>query len=165
MQDAPRQLDLSLGPAVERINGWIDGAIRLLPNVVSAIVIFAVFYALAIVAQKLILKRSIRRKRDNLGVVLGAFVKWAVILLGFLLAATIVIPSLKPGDLIAGLGVGSVAIGFAFKDILQNGSVAKFKNSRAESVAIILLRWLTNKIAAPDVLVQRPSIDLCGSCA
>ena len=45
------------------------------------------------------------------------------------------------------------------------GSVAKFKNSRAESVAIILLRWLTNKIAAPDVLVQRPSIDLCGSCA
>jgi len=31
-----------------------------------------------------------------------------------------VIPTLKPGDLIAGLGVSSVAIGFAFKDILQN---------------------------------------------
>ena len=43
-----------------------------------------------------------------------------MILLGFLLAATIVIPTLKPGDLIAGLGVSSVAIGFAFKDILQN---------------------------------------------
>lgn len=36
------------------------------------------------------------------------------------MAATIVMPSLKPGDLMAGLGVGSVAIGFAFKDILQN---------------------------------------------
>ena len=47
----------------------------------------------------------------------------------------------------------------------RDGSVAKFKNSRAESVAIILLRWLTNRTAAPDVLVQRPSIDLCGSCA
>ena len=54
----------------------------------------------------------------------------------------------------------SVRIGIA-----TGGSVAKFKNSRAESVAIILLRWLTNRTAAPDVLVQRPSIDLCGSCA
>jgi small-conductance mechanosensitive channel len=47
-------------------------------------------------------------------------VKWVVILVGFLLAATIVLPTLKPGDLVAGLGVSSVAIGFAFKDILQN---------------------------------------------
>ena len=39
---------------------------------------------------------------------------------GALLALTLVIPSLNPGDLLAGLGIGSVAIGFAFKDILQN---------------------------------------------
>ena len=37
-----------------------------------------------------------------------------------MLAVTIVAPSLTPGDLIAGLGVSFVAIGFAFKDILQN---------------------------------------------
>jgi small conductance mechanosensitive channel len=37
-----------------------------------------------------------------------------------MLAATVVVPTLMPGDLIVGLGVGSVAIGFAFKDILQN---------------------------------------------
>lgn len=37
-----------------------------------------------------------------------------------MLAVTIVAPSLTPGDLIAGLGVRSVAIGFALKDILQN---------------------------------------------
>ena len=51
---------------------------------------------------------------------LGSFVKWLILLVGGLLALTIVIPSLNPGDLIAGLGIGSVAIGFAFKDILQN---------------------------------------------
>ena len=61
-----------------------------------------------------------RRERDNLGDVLGGFVKWLIFMLGFLLAATIVLPNLKPSDLIAGLGVSSVAIGFAFKDILQN---------------------------------------------
>lgn len=43
-----------------------------------------------------------------------------VSILGFLVACVIIFPSFKPGDIIAGLGITSVAIGFAFKDILQN---------------------------------------------
>ena len=68
----------------------------------------------------MIQRQSAGHSRENLGDVLGGFVNWMVLGLGLLFAATIVIPSLKPGDLIAGLGVSSVAIGFAFKDILQN---------------------------------------------
>lgn len=41
-------------------------------------------------------------------------------LLGFLIAAVIVFPTFNPGDLVAGLGLTSVALGFAFKDVLQN---------------------------------------------
>ena len=37
-----------------------------------------------------------------------------------LVVATIVFPSVNPADLLATLGIGSVAIGFAFKDIPQN---------------------------------------------
>jgi small-conductance mechanosensitive channel len=37
-----------------------------------------------------------------------------------LVVATIIFPSVKPADALATLGIGSVAIGFAFKDILQN---------------------------------------------
>ncbi|MEP6975896.1 MAG: mechanosensitive ion channel family protein [Spartobacteria bacterium] len=119
-QDAPQTIDFSLGAARERVDSWVDGATRLLPNIVVALVVLAIFYALALLARRLVVKHATRRNRGNLGDVLGGFVKAAVLLLGFLLAATIVIPSLKPGDLIAGLGVSSVAIGFAFKDILQN---------------------------------------------
>ena len=36
------------------------------------------------------------------------------------MAATIIFPSVKPSDVLGALGVGSVAVGFAFKDILQN---------------------------------------------
>lgn len=92
----------------------------MLPNIIVAVIVVALFYGLAVLAHRLIQRSSARRDRDNLGAVLGGFVKWAVVILGFLLAATIVVPTLKPGDLIAGLGVSSVAIGFAFKDILQN---------------------------------------------
>jgi small-conductance mechanosensitive channel len=41
-------------------------------------------------------------------------------LLGLLVGATIVFPSFSPGNLVAGLGITSVAVGFAFKDILEN---------------------------------------------
>ncbi len=116
----PGATDSDFGPAIARLNNWIDGAIRLLPNIAVAVVVFLIFWGLALLARRLINRSSVRRNRDNLGEVLGGFVKWVVLLLGLLLAATIVIPSLKPGDLIAGLGVSSVAIGFAFKDILQN---------------------------------------------
>jgi hypothetical protein len=40
--------------------------------------------------------------------------------LGFLIALSVVAPSFKAGDLIKLLGVGTVAIGFAFQNILQN---------------------------------------------
>ncbi len=120
LQDVPQQVDVNLGMARERLDGWIDGAIRLLPNIILAVVVMMAFYGLALLARKLIRRQARRRGRDNLGEVLGGLMKWVVVLLGFLLAATIVLPTLSPGDLIAGLGVSSVAIGFAFKDILQN---------------------------------------------
>ncbi len=84
------------------------------------LVVLVVFYGLALLARHLVLRQASRRSRENLGEVLGGLVKWVVILMGFLFAATIVLPTLNPGDLVAGLGVSSVAIGFAFKDILQN---------------------------------------------
>ncbi|WP_417618013.1 mechanosensitive ion channel family protein [Oceanisphaera sp.] len=119
-QDVPQQVDMDFGVVLERIDSWVDGSVRLLPNLLVALVLLVIFYGVGVLLRRLILRQSMSRGRDNLGEVLGGFVKWAIILFGFLLAATIVIPSLKPGDLIAGLGVSSVAIGFAFKDILQN---------------------------------------------
>jgi small-conductance mechanosensitive channel len=41
-------------------------------------------------------------------------------ILGLVVAAVVIFPTFQPGDLIAGLGITSVAIGFAFKDVLQN---------------------------------------------
>lgn len=119
-QDAPQQVDIDPGMALERLDSWVDGAIRLIPNIVTAVVVIIIFYLLAVLTNRLVQKQFGRKGRDNLGEVLGGFLKWIVAFVGFLLAATIVIPTLRPGDLIAGLGVSSVAIGFAFKDILQN---------------------------------------------
>ncbi|WAJ29554.1 mechanosensitive ion channel family protein [Antarcticirhabdus aurantiaca] len=105
---------------LSKVETWIVGFQRLLPNILVALVLFAVVFGIAWVVERSFRRWADKHDRSNLGAVLGSFVKWVILLVGGLLALTIVIPSLNPGDLIAGLGIGSVAIGFAFKDILQN---------------------------------------------
>lgn len=120
VKDVPNEIDLNPALALEKVDGWLDGIVKLLPNIVVAIVVFIIFFIIASVVRKLVHRAFKTRERGNLGEVLGGFIKWIILVLGTLIAATIVVPSLNPADLIAGLGVSSVAIGFAFKDILQN---------------------------------------------
>jgi len=51
---------------------------------------------------------------------LASFAFWVGLFLGFLVVITILLPSMHPVDIFASLGIGSLAIGFALKDILQN---------------------------------------------
>ena len=114
------QVDADPELILAKLDAWLDGFFRLLPNIAVAIVVLAISVGVGLLAASLVRRAANARHRDSLGDVAGSLLKWIVYVAGFLLAATIVVPSLKPGDLIAGLGIGSVAIGFAFKDILQN---------------------------------------------
>lgn len=44
----------------------------------------------------------------------------AVLFIGLLVALSVALPTFQPGDVVPVLGISSVAIGFAFRDILQN---------------------------------------------
>jgi small conductance mechanosensitive channel len=107
-------------PTIRKVEGYIEGFFWVLPNLALALVVFLLFWGGATLAKRAVIGVAQRRDRSNLGTLLGGFVKWAVIVLGLLVVATIVFPSVKPADVLATLGIGSVAIGFAFKDILQN---------------------------------------------
>jgi small conductance mechanosensitive channel len=84
-----------------------------------AIVVFLIFYFVSILLSRVI-RRATEEHRRNLGVVFARLAGAAVVLLGVLVAFSIVAPSFQAGDLIKLLGIGSVAIGFAFQNILQN---------------------------------------------
>ncbi len=108
------------GLIFDKLDAWLDGFFKLLPNIGVAILVFLIFWLIGKGIGKLVSATAHRRDRPSLGDVGSSLVRWTFIILGVMLAVTIVAPSLTPGDLIAGLGVSSVAIGFAFKDILQN---------------------------------------------
>ncbi|MGB3554127.1 MAG: mechanosensitive ion channel family protein [Jannaschia sp.] len=105
---------------LEKLDAWLDGFFRLLPNIAVALLVLAVFVAVGWSLKWSVQRATRSRGRSDLGAVIGSVLKWIVWTVGAMVALTIVTPSLRPGDLIAGLGIGSVAIGFAFKDILQN---------------------------------------------
>lgn len=103
----------------ESARHMIQGVISRLPSLILASFVFLIFYALSIFVSRTI-RRSTRGRRENLGVVFGRLIGWATILLGFLIAVSIIAPSFQAADLIKVLGIGGVAIGFAFQNILQN---------------------------------------------
>ncbi len=118
--DVAGEIDLNPALAVEKLDSWLDGLVKLLPNLLAAALLFMLFFVAAKIVRAIVFKTFESRHRNNLGEILGGFIKWTILVLGAFVSATIIVPSLNPADLIAGLGVSSVAIGFAFKDILQN---------------------------------------------
>jgi small-conductance mechanosensitive channel len=111
----------SVSTAWDKIQGMIDSLIIMLPNIVLALIVFAVFFYAARTIKSLVKKvtRHYRHAR-NLGMVLGRLAQGITILVGLFVALSILIPSFKAGDLVQLLGISGVAIGFAFRDILQN---------------------------------------------
>ena len=61
-----------------------------------------------------------RAGRYDLAHMLSSFAFWVTLFVGFLVVITVLLPSMRPVDIFTSLGIGSVALGFAFKDILQN---------------------------------------------
>ncbi len=91
-----------------------------LPNILGGIV----FVVLAWFVGELV-ARGVRRGFHqkgyvDLGGVMASLSFGLVVFASVMIASVIIFPSVKPATIISSLGIGTVAIGFAFKDILQN---------------------------------------------
>ncbi|WP_315899610.1 mechanosensitive ion channel family protein [Qipengyuania gaetbuli] len=97
------------------------GFVEALPSIAIALFVILLTWIVARFAAKiadtLIGRTDIRASLKNL---IDTLVKLAIWVTGLFIAAVIVIPSLTPASLLAGLGIGAVAIGFAFQDIFEN---------------------------------------------
>jgi small-conductance mechanosensitive channel len=114
-------LDADVSTAVETVTEMINGLIGLLPLIIIALVVLTIFY----IAARFVrfgVQRIVGRKasKHSLGVALGRLAFIAMVFAGALVAISIIAPSIGAAELFQLLGVGSVAIGFAFRDILQN---------------------------------------------
>ncbi len=127
-----------------------------LPALLVAVVVFIAFYAFSLVVDRII-RRSIPRTRQNLGVVFARLTAGATILLGFLVAFSIVTPSFQAADLIKILGIGGVAIGFAFQNILQNFLAGLLCYGPSPSASAMRSSWMPTKERSRKFRLEPPS--------
>lgn len=114
-------MNIKISALWDKIQGMINGAIVLLPNLVLAFIVFVIFFFVARTIKQIVKRFTSRyRHARNLGLVLGRLAQGTTILIGLFVALSILIPTFRAGDLVQLLGISGVAIGFAFRDILQN---------------------------------------------
>lgn len=106
---------------LEKLTTWTEAAVAGLPNLVIAVAVFAVF----VVASRLVAK-LVRRVADNVSEaeaivrLMTAITKYAVIIVGAVVALGILGLQKTVFSILAGAGIIGLAIGFAFQDMAAN---------------------------------------------
>ena len=110
-----------LDTVINSLKDLLSSAVKVIPALITAIIIvlltrYAAQFAVRVadtIGHKTLQSKSLQsllRKSANI-------TTW---ILGVVLACVVAFPGLRLGDIIATLGLGSVAVGFAFQDIFKN---------------------------------------------
>jgi len=105
----------------EQILGFAASFFLLLPNLVLASFVILLTWAIAwgLVRGEARLLRM-RHARPSLRIALRTLTRTVVWIVGILAAAVLLFPNLTPTKALAGLGLGTIAVGLAFQDIFEN---------------------------------------------
>lgn len=110
-----------VGTLTEQVQDMMRGFVTALPNFAIALVILLITWIVAKFAVRIVDaltgKTTLRPSLKNLVDTIAKLVIWIT---GFMIALMVLLPGITPASLIAGLGIGAVAIGFAFQDIFEN---------------------------------------------
>ena len=112
---------MNFDPTLDALESMFDGILSTIPNlVIGGLVFLGVWYLARALSGTVrgVLKRS--GSSDYASIILGRVTQWATLTLGSLIALSVIFPSITAETLIGVLGIGSLAIGFAFRDIAQN---------------------------------------------
>ncbi len=108
------------GSATESANDMLDSLVDALPRIAIGLAVIIGSYLAGKILMRVLEPRLTRSRTESFGRVMSRLAGYGVICGGFVIGLAVIFPSIKPVDLIAGLGVFSIAIGFAFQDILSN---------------------------------------------
>lgn len=106
--------------AVESLRAFQEQVVAALPYVAVALGLLLITWVVAGIGRRLVRRvAATTRLKSSLVDLLGVLSYTGVWVLG-VLAAAIVVTGLGVGQVVATLGLGSIALGFAFKDIIEN---------------------------------------------
>jgi small conductance mechanosensitive channel len=121
MEDLSATLNDAFGMLWDKITGWIETFIAMLPNLGVAIVVFIIFVLLARLSKKIV-RKLFDKTSDNKAVrsLLTTITYYVVIGVGIFFILGILNLNKTVTSLLAGVGIIGLALGFAFQDIAEN---------------------------------------------
>ncbi|MBA3834884.1 MAG: mechanosensitive ion channel [Sphingomonas sp.] len=106
---------------IERLQDMVADFVRTLPQFAIALLVLLITWGMANVVRNLASRVAVRaRLRPSLVALFMTISGIVVWLFGILIALAVLLPGVTAGSLLTVIGFGSVAIGFAFKDIFEN---------------------------------------------
>lgn len=106
---------------IESLQDLIRQGIHLIPGILTALVMIMLTRYLAQLVKPLSKKIAQKTiKSQSLQLLFSRTIHVFIWIIGIIIASVIAFPGLNLGDIVATLGLGSVAIGFAFQDIFKN---------------------------------------------
>ena len=107
--------------ALDRLRGLGESAATILPGLLLGILLSGLGLFVVRGVRAAVTRAASRREASTgSAAVLDRIAGGVVMLVVFLIAAAVAFPSVSAADLFSLLGIGGVAIGFAFRDVLQN---------------------------------------------
>ena len=105
----------------EKLHRWLQAAIKMLPNLALAVIIFLIFYLLAKLTRRLVYKLSCRLShKQAISNLLASVAHFIVFAIGLFTALEILKLDKAVSSLLAGAGIIGLALGFAFQDLTSN---------------------------------------------
>ena len=99
----------------------LRGFVATIPRLVLVVLLAVVFYMLGrLVRRGLARATHSDSSHRTLNLALGRIAHAGITVVGLLIAVAVAFPGFTPGNLVSALGIGGIAVGFAFKDIFEN---------------------------------------------
>lgn len=121
MEDLSSTLNNAYELMINKISGWLQTFIEMLPNLGMAILVFIIFLLLARLSRKVV-KKLFDKTSDNKAVrsLLTTIAYYVVMGIGIFFILGILNLDKTVTSLLAGVGIIGLALGFAFQDIAAN---------------------------------------------
>lgn len=111
----------SISGLMDKLDGWLDAIILILPNFVVALIVLTISYFIARGLKKLSYKILFKKiRQESIRQILSKLVYSTVILIGFFIALGVMQLDKVLTSVLAGAGVLGIAIGFALQGTLSN---------------------------------------------
>jgi small-conductance mechanosensitive channel len=150
---------------LDTVYGIWRGFLARLPLLGAAVLVLILTWVatlVATIAVRRVLPSSMRESLQELLLRLMRVVIW---ILGILVACMVIFPGLTPAQLLGALGLASVAIGFAFKDIFENFFAGililwRFPFENGDFIEVNEIMGQVQEVTIRNTLVRQPDGEL-----